>query len=145
MRTNYDEMFEFDKRFNSILLDDVDFMRLRTNIRVYIPTLMSGIKKGKPKEELMSSNLKSVFVSEVKPKMSSGNLKCQNYMTVKNLNKSHITNRMQSFYDPRYKKIVAKAGTKLLTYFKNNKLSQLYAEVSLENCNVNTLEKAQDL
>lgn len=133
MKTIYDEMFEFDNNTNCIILDDVDFIRRRSNIRVYLPTYMTNIQKGNPTKTILQTKGKMVFVSEVKPSTTSNTLTSQNYMTVNNLNDSHIKNYVNSLGDPRYRKFVVNKGTKLKGYFKNNKLNQLYSEVLLSD------------
>lgn len=133
MKTNYQEMFEFDKDFNCEILDNIDFIRLRTNMRVYIPIYMSNIEKGAPSESVISTKGKSIFVSEVKPTTTSITLKTQNYLTVKKLNNGQIISYVKSLSDKDGKKYVTSKGTTVKGRFLNNKLSQLYAEVLLSD------------
>ena len=145
MKTNYQEKYEFDKDFNCEILDTIDFMRLKTNVRVYIPIYMSNIKKGNPSESVLTTKGNSIFVSEVKPTTTSITLKTQNYLTVNNLNDGQIISYANSLPNKEYKKYVVARGTSVKGRFLNNKLSQLYAEVLLSDGKEITIESPQEI
>ena len=167
MKTDYTEMFEFDRDFNTILMDDVDFIRLRTNLRVRVPIFMANIETGTPTIKKLATKGKMVFVSEVKPTISSNILQSQNYMTVKNLNSGQVDNyvnilkdrklTMQNLDDGKisdyiniakdieHQKYIAKTGTNLKGRFNNNKISELSVEVTLSDVKLTTITESQPI
>ena len=111
-------------------IENVNVTNLNQKVKLYIPTLMSGIKKGAPMKSTLNSKGKSVFANAKKcrPYIHRTVMKDQNYLegrlelsddlgvVVTNVynDKGEITNKY------------IKAGTKVRCYFLNGKVSKLY-------------------
>ena len=82
MISTYDITYDFSEEVNATIMEDTYISKNKNKLRVYIPTLMTGINKAEPHTSIVPTAGKSIFCNapENKPVFKSNILTEKNYI-----------------------------------------------------------------
>ncbi len=152
MLSSFELNFDLSEEMNAITYENTE-LKKDTPIKIYIPTLMSGIPRGsKPEQYNLQTDGKGVFKNKTKkPVLTTNILKEQNYMKAKYNTETTsndldtvtnvLTDYLETHIDPDVHSIsqkgfkyTIKKGSPIRVQFLNGKISKLsYYITSMTN------------
>ena len=130
MLSSFDLNYNFDEEVHGYVLESTTLTASDQNVKLYIPTVMNGIKKGDPSISILRTLGKGVFCNAGrKPATSSPVLKEKNYLT-STINVSANINDLDSTIrsltkNEKYVTYNIEKGSIVRSQFLNGKVSKL--------------------
>lgn len=128
MLTNFENLFDLEEETKAIILSKKNNPKSGDQLKVYIPRIMRGIEKGKPKIKISPIQYRGAFAnaSECKPKIST-TLREQNYLLGLYQNNSASKSVVKVVYNEEedIEKTYIPDDKEVRCLFVNGKLKQL--------------------
>lgn len=128
MLTNFENLFDLEEETKAVILSKKNNPKSGDQLKVYIPRIMRGIEKGKPKIKISPTQYRGAFAndSSCKPKISE-TLREQNYLLGLYQNNSASKSIVKVVYneDDDIEKTYIPDEKEVRCMFVNGKLKQL--------------------
>lgn len=146
MLSSFDIKYDFSEEMNATVVEDSTLTNNNQKVKLYIPTIMSGIQKGDPTLSVLSTLGRSVFCNaNRKPALTSQVLKEQNYLESSINHDSNVTDIdsvIRSLtYNEKYVNYRILKNSTVRAEFLNGKVSKLsFSTTNNTKTNVTVVE-----
>jgi hypothetical protein len=147
LKSSFDFKYDFSEEMNGYVLENANLDKDNQKVKLYIPSVMNGIKKGDPTLSILKTNGKGVFCNSGRlPTLTSSTLKEKNYLesslnVSSNISDLDVTVRSLTG-NMKYINYNIKKGSIVRTQFLNSKVSKLSFKTTKETkTNITVHEK----